>query len=109
MRLNSISLKPNCCAERMISESAHQVYTKALDIFEDNNDLLYARGLNAADLKRIDLLENDLRKILASQPDHADALNALGYTLADQTNRLDEAKGYIQQAPGIETGKPRHS
>ncbi|WP_316367860.1 tetratricopeptide repeat protein [Candidatus Thiodiazotropha sp. CDECU1] len=87
-------------------ESAHQVYTKALDIFEDNNDLLYARGLNAADLKRIDLLENDLRKILASQPDHADALNALGYTLADQTNRLDEAKGYIQQALALKPESP---
>jgi tetratricopeptide (TPR) repeat protein len=87
-------------------ESAHQVYTKALDLFQDNTDLLYARGLNAADLKRIDLLEDDLRKILASEPKHADALNALGYTLADQTDRLDEAKEYIQQALALKPESP---
>ncbi|MES9994279.1 MAG: tetratricopeptide repeat protein [Candidatus Thiodiazotropha sp.] len=87
-------------------ETAHQVYTKALEIFEDNIDLLYARGLNAADLKRIDLLENDLRKILATEPKHADALNALGYTLADQTDRLQEAKGYIAQALELKPESP---
>ncbi|MBT2968481.1 MAG: hypothetical protein B6D72_03170 [gamma proteobacterium symbiont of Ctena orbiculata] len=87
-------------------ETAHQVYTKALEIFEDNTDLLYARGLNAADLKRIDLLEKDLRKILDTQPKHADALNALGYTLADQTNRLQEAKEYIGQALELKPKSP---
>ncbi|MFC1336259.1 MAG: tetratricopeptide repeat protein [gamma proteobacterium symbiont of Clathrolucina costata] len=87
-------------------ETAHQIYTKALDLFEDNTDLLYARGLNAADLRRIDLLENDLRKILASQPKHADALNALGYTLADQTDRLEEAKDYIEQALALKPESP---
>jgi tetratricopeptide (TPR) repeat protein len=87
-------------------ETAHQVYSKALEIFEDNTDLLYARGLNAADLRRIDLLESDLRKILATQPKHADALNALGYTLADQTDRLQEAKGYIEQALELKPESP---
>ncbi|MEW8508184.1 MAG: tetratricopeptide repeat protein [Candidatus Thiodiazotropha sp.] len=87
-------------------ETAHQVYTKALEIFGDNTDLLYARGLNAADLKRIDLLENDLRKILANEPKHADALNALGYTLADQTDRLQEAKDYIVQALELKPESP---
>jgi tetratricopeptide (TPR) repeat protein len=79
-------------------EAAHDIYTRALETSQDNKDLLYARGLNAADLKRIDLLENDLRKILETDPKHADALNALGYTLADQTDRLEEAKGLIEQA-----------
>jgi tetratricopeptide (TPR) repeat protein len=87
-------------------ETAHHIYSKALEIFEDNTDLLYARGLNAADLKRIDLMENDLRKILATQPQHADALNALGYTLADQTDRLEEARGYITQALALKPESP---
>ncbi|MET0010032.1 MAG: tetratricopeptide repeat protein [Candidatus Thiodiazotropha sp. 6PLUC9] len=85
---------------------AHEVYTKALGRFADNIELLYARGLNAADLKRVDLLEQDLRKILATQPKHADALNALGYTLADQTDRLDEAKEYIQMALSLKPDNP---
>lgn len=79
-------------------EAANEVYTKALEQFEDNIDLLYARGLNAADMNRVDLLERDLRKILATNPDHVDSLNALGYTLADKTDRLSEARGYIEKA-----------
>ncbi|HHJ80345.1 MAG TPA: tetratricopeptide repeat protein, partial [Candidatus Tenderia electrophaga] len=32
------------------------------------------------------------------EPDHVDALNSLGYTLADRTNRLDEAYAYVKRA-----------
>ncbi|MCU7828984.1 MAG: tetratricopeptide repeat protein [Candidatus Thiodiazotropha sp. (ex Myrtea sp. 'scaly one' KF741663)] len=87
-------------------EAAHEVYTKAMELFEDNTELLYARGLNAADMNRVDLLEQDLRKILATQPDHADALNALGYTLADKTDRLEEAKAYIERALSMKPDNP---
>lgn len=87
-------------------EAANEVYTKALEQFVDNTDLLYARGLNAADMDRVDLLEQDLRKILATQPDHVDSLNALGYTLADKTDRLVEAKGYIEKALAMNPDSP---
>jgi tetratricopeptide (TPR) repeat protein len=86
--------------------AAHAVYSKALEEFEDNTELLYARGLNAVEMDRIDILEQDLRKILATQPDHVDALNALGYTLADKTDRLEEAKGYIEQALSMKPDNP---
>ena len=59
---------------------------------------LYSRSLLAAELGRIDVAEQDLRTILASQPENAAALNALGYTLADQTQRYDEAEQLIRQA-----------
>ncbi|MEZ5576806.1 MAG: hypothetical protein R3F44_14740 [Candidatus Competibacteraceae bacterium] len=44
------------------------------------------------------MLERDLRAILASDPKNGQALNALGYTLADRTDRYQEALGYIEQA-----------
>ncbi|MET0088570.1 MAG: tetratricopeptide repeat protein [Candidatus Thiodiazotropha sp.] len=87
-------------------ETVQDIYTRALEVDPENTDLLYARGLNAADLRRVDLLEQDLRKILATQPRHADALNALGYTLADQTDRLDEAKTYILEALALKPDSP---
>ena len=37
-------------------------------------------------------------QVIQDNPDHADALNALGYTLADQTSRYDEALEYIERA-----------
>jgi tetratricopeptide (TPR) repeat protein len=52
----------------------------------------------AEKLDRMDVLERDLRAILAADPKNGQALNALGYTLADRTDRYQEALGYIEQA-----------
>jgi tetratricopeptide (TPR) repeat protein len=104
--LKSYMVEAELLREAQAFQMAHDVYSKALALDENNPDLLYARGLNAADLKRVDLLEKDLRKILAAQPEHADALNALGYTLADQTERFDEAKSYIEKALTLKPDNP---
>lgn len=85
---------------------AHEIYTHTLELDSDNLELYYARGLNAADMGRLDILEQDMGHILAQQPDHADALNALGYTLADRTDRLDEARLYIEKAMALKPGNP---
>ena len=77
---------------------AMEVYNTALGIIPGNNDLLYARALTAESVGRIDILEADLRAILKTQPDNAPALNALGFTLADQTDRYDEAYKLIKRA-----------
>jgi len=61
-------------------------------------DFLYARALVAAEIGDVSIAEKDLRAILLEHPEHANALNALGYTLADQTNRFDEAKQLIVKA-----------
>ena len=79
-------------------ERAMTIYDEAIAANPGNADLLYARGLLAADLGRIEQAERDLRAVLELQPGDADALNALGYTLAEQTDRLAEAYGYIRQA-----------
>ena len=60
--------------------------------------MLYARALAAEKIDRLDVLEQDLRAILAADPKNGQALNALGYTLADRTARYQEALGYIEQA-----------
>jgi tetratricopeptide (TPR) repeat protein len=77
---------------------AWQLYDQALAIHTDNEDLLYSRALAAEKIDRIDLAEQDMRRILALDPDNVRTLNALGYTLADRTDRYEEAFGYIQQA-----------
>ncbi|MEN8177361.1 MAG: tetratricopeptide repeat protein [Pseudomonadota bacterium] len=85
---------------------AHDIYNRALELYAGNIDLLYARALNAADMGQINILEQDLNNILNHQPNHADALNALGYTLADQTGRLGEAKQFIQRALTLKPDSP---
>jgi tetratricopeptide (TPR) repeat protein len=77
---------------------AMEVYNRALAEFPSDSGLLYARGLLAEKLDRLDILERDLLEILEHDPDHPDALNALGYTLADRTSRYQEASLYIGRA-----------
>ena len=80
------------------NQEAFDTLDRALALHADDKDLLYARALVAERLDRIDVLERDLRAILAKDPKNAQALNALGYTLADRTDRHQEALGYIEQA-----------
>ncbi len=77
---------------------AMTLYDQALEKEPENNELLYARALLAEKLGKIDILERDLRDILKREPDNALALNALGYTLADRSLRLDEALELIKHA-----------
>lgn len=67
-----------------------------------NRDILYARALVAERLDKLDVVESDLREILKSNPEDVGALNALGYTLVDKTQRYDEAEKYLQQALALQ-------
>ena len=52
------------------------------------------------------MLEQDLRKIIEANPDSGHALNALGYTLADRTDRYQEAYDYLQRAIALLPNDP---
>ena len=79
-------------------QEALKVYDRALDLLPDSADLRFARALFAESLDMIELTESDLRHILELRPNDANALNALGYTLADRTDRYDEALELIEAA-----------
>ncbi len=79
-------------------DEAIAVYTEALKNNPRNTQLLYSRSLAYAQLDLFDLFEADAQAILAVDPNNADALNALGYYLADSTDRYEEAEGYIKRA-----------
>jgi tetratricopeptide (TPR) repeat protein len=62
--------------------------------------MLYERQNRLADLERM------LRQVIALDPDHAHAYNALGYTLADHNQRLPEALDLITQALELSPNDP---
>jgi tetratricopeptide (TPR) repeat protein len=79
-------------------QEAMELLTDALEKHPNDVDLLYSRSLIAEKVDRLDISEKDLRLVLKIEPDNAHALNALGYTLADRTNRYKEAYELIQRA-----------
>ncbi len=86
------------------NEEAIQVLHDALALLPEDISLRYARALLAVGLDRLELAESDLRQIISEQPDNAAAINALGYTLADLTERYDEAERLILQAYELQPG-----
>lgn len=71
---------------------------RGLAVFEDDPELLYARALAYERGDRIADSEADFRRILELDPSSVAALNALGYTLVDRTERLQEGLRLIESA-----------
>lgn len=87
-------------------EDAVAVYDRGLQVLPDDPRLLYARALLNDDLNHVDAAVRDLRRLLEQQPGNADALNALGYTLADRTKDQAEALALIEKALAIKPDEP---
>jgi tetratricopeptide (TPR) repeat protein len=80
--------------------------SEALAKHPENTNVLYARSLFSERLKNVALMEQDLRQILSNDPDNATALNALGYSLAILTDRLNEARALVSKALQLRPDDP---
>ena len=72
-----------------------------LEKYNDNSSFLYTRALVAEKIDRLDILENDLTKLIKLEPNNAQAMNALGYTWANNNINLNKAHDYIDKALAI--------
>jgi len=97
-----LQIKAEVYAQTEKYKTGYDTYTEALNLSPGNHDLRYGRAMLAEKFGRIDLLEQDLLLIIAENPKDNQALNALGYTLVEQTERYQEAKKYIEQALAID-------
>jgi len=84
--------------ERDQDQAAFDIYSEALQQFPEQAELLYGRAMVAEPLNYLSVLEDDLRSILKKEPNNSHALNALGYTLTDRTDRHQEALVLIKKA-----------
>lgn len=87
-------------------DEALDLLNSALKTAPQNELLLYSRAMAAEKLDHIDVFEADMRTLLDREPDNATALNALGYTLAERTNRLNEAQSYLNKAMTLRPNDP---
>ena len=77
-------------------DKAEQMSTKS----EEKRDVWFLRGATFERDKHYTEAEEQFKKVLVSDPENAPALNYLGYMLADQNMKLEEALGLYQARGG---------
>jgi tetratricopeptide (TPR) repeat protein len=103
---NAYLLEADLLSRKGRVDEARAVYARGLETLPDDPRLLYARALLAAEQDDVAAAERDLRRVIELKPDDAEALNALGYTLADRTDRSREALELIERAIKLKPDEP---
>jgi len=97
-------------AELLIGQNrlneAYDLLTSALQADPESLNLLYTRSIISAEQQDLAATERDLRAILAVDENNATALNALGYSMTNLSNRHEEALVLIQRAQELEPDNP---
>lgn len=99
-------LEINLLLDQDHDERALEAANEALNAFPGNIRIRYARAMLLDSMGKPEQAEADLSMIIEEQPDNAVALNALGYILTTRTDRLNEARDYIERALAIDPENP---
>ncbi|MFT4887281.1 MAG: tetratricopeptide (TPR) repeat protein [Pseudohongiellaceae bacterium] len=87
-------------------DKAKNLLDNALNKYLNDTDLLFSRVLVYDTIEDRVGSETDLRQIILMKPDDSRALNHLGYMLADQTDRYQEALELLERAIAISPDDP---
>ncbi|MDO8837248.1 MAG: tetratricopeptide repeat protein [Vicinamibacterales bacterium] len=84
------------------SEDAAGILKGAVAAFPDDVDVRFQYGAMLERQKQLADAERVFREVLAADPEHAPALNYLGYMLAERGERLAEALALVTRAVALE-------
>ena len=99
-------LEVNLLLDEGQQQEALSTATEALQEHPDSLQIRYARAMLYDTLDQPADAEADLKQIVEQDPENAVALNALGYILTTRTDRLREARRYIEKALAIDPENP---
>ena len=85
-------------------ELASAVLASGYANYPDHERLLFEYGLQLERTDRLDEAISVMEQLLIINPDHAEALNFVGYSWADTDRYLDRALVYIQRAMELKPG-----
>jgi len=90
------------------SDALHAFYeiVSALKPAPKNPGILYTYAMAAENAGHTEIMEKVLRQILLKNPNDANTLNALGYSLADRNQQLNEAFKLISKAHRLAPDDP---
>jgi tetratricopeptide (TPR) repeat protein len=97
-RIQVIQVEAQLLRDAKEWKETFEMLTAAVKDYPDSFELRYDLAMAAERVDRLDIVESELRRVIEMKPDYAHAYNALGYTFAEKTNRLAEAKTLIEKA-----------
>lgn len=97
-KVQIVLLEAQMLSDHKDPQAALEFMDAIIETDRDNIDYLYFRAMTGERNNDLAILERDLRHILSLDADNADAMNALGYTLTDKTDRHEEALELITRA-----------
>lgn len=100
------ALEIELLSQRGFDTEADELIERQLRESPNDDELLYLRAMRAFNAGDLDAMERDLQRIIDDDPNHAMALNALGYTLVDMTERTDEGFALIERAHRLAPDNP---
>lgn len=103
---NKINTEVTLLREYKQYQAAYDVLTNALVRYPQDLDFLYEQAMLAERMGDTDNMERLLRQVIAINPEHYHAINALGYSLAVRGIRLPEARQLINKALGFLPNEP---
>lgn len=77
---------------------------EGVERFPTDEQLLFSYGLQLESSDRLDEAIGVMESIIALNPDHAEALNFVGYSWADANRNLEQALDYINRAMLLKPG-----
>jgi tetratricopeptide (TPR) repeat protein len=93
-----IQTEASMLAKAKRNQESFDLLDKAVKNLPNTPELVYDFALAAERMQKYDVMEAELRKIIAEKPDFAAAYNALGYSFADRNIKLSEAITLIEKA-----------
>jgi tetratricopeptide (TPR) repeat protein len=105
-QINKAQIEAQVSRERKDLARARDTITAAIKQHPDQAELYYDRSLYLDMLGDTSGAEADLLRYLELNPDHVQGLNALGYILANRTDRLAEADTYLTKAIAKDPNNP---
>ena len=101
-----LELEAEWQSKKLDYAAARQAYDEALKLDPNNPQLLYNRAMLGDKDGNLEAMIADLEALVALEPDNAQILNALGYTLTDRTTRHNEALQLLLKAHTLQPDDP---
>jgi len=101
-----LGMEASILIEQKYFTEATRLLDSAIGAFPNNIQLLFQRSVLHQERNALPEMEADLRKIILLDPANPVAYNSLGYTLADRTDRYQEAYDLIKKAVELAPNDP---